>query len=504
MIKIISRKSDLAIIQAKLVGKSISRSNPSLSIEYLYKDTKGDIDLTTPLSKLPEIGVFTSDLRESLIENDADIAVHSWKDLPIKLEKGTSVVGTLPRADMRDVLLVKKNKIDSIKKNKLIKISSSSPRRSYNISAFLNKAVPFDLNEISFKDIRGNIPTRLNKFISDESDGIVLAKAALDRILENSDKNLKQKIISILNETLWMVLPLSKNPCAPAQGAIAIEVKDDSDKIIKLIQNINDVDTYNNVIIERSTLEEFGGGCHQKIGVSNEKTFFGDIFTIRGITDENTVLNTRKINRQNENENFWREINEDNIFPLNLDSYNFFTRKKIRKNISEVSELKNHNILATRSNVLDDITELNSTNNLWTSGIKTWYGLAKRGFWVNGTYDSVGENQDPGINHLSKNDKWLKLTHEDSMEFFIKDKLPTYKLIRNEINEDLSKKTHFYWMSGSAFLYALEKFPNIKDKFHSCGPGNTYEIIKKNVTEDNIKIFLSYNDWKNEITNEKD
>ena len=169
MIKIISRKSDLAIIQAKLVGKSISRSNPSLSIEYLYKDTKGDIDLTTPLSKLPEIGVFTSDLRESLIENDADIAVHSWKDLPIKLEKGTSVVGTLPRADMRDVLLVKKNKIDSIKKNKLIKISSSSPRRSYNISAFLNKAVPFDLNEISFKDIRGNIPTRLNKFISDDS-----------------------------------------------------------------------------------------------------------------------------------------------------------------------------------------------------------------------------------------------------------------------------------------------------------------------------------------------
>ena len=116
MIKIISRKSDLAIIQAKLVGKSISRSNPSLSIEYLYKDTKGDIDLTTPLSKLPEIGVFTSDLRESLIENDADIAVHSWKDLPIKLEKGTSVVGTLPRADMRDVLLVKKIKLTQLKR----------------------------------------------------------------------------------------------------------------------------------------------------------------------------------------------------------------------------------------------------------------------------------------------------------------------------------------------------------------------------------------------------
>ena len=145
---------------------------------------------------------------------------------------------------------------------------------------------------------------------------------------------------------------------------------------------------------------------------------------------------------------------------------------------------------------------MDSTNTLWTSGVKTWYSLAKKGFWVNGTFDSIGENQDQAIGFLSKNKNWLKLTHEDSNEFFIKEKLSTYKLIKGEINEDLSKKTHFYWMSGSAFLYALEKFPNITNKYHSCGPGNTYEIIKKNVTEGHIKIFLSYNDWKNEITNE--
>ena len=101
MFKIISRKSDLAIIQAKLVGEAIANFHPELNIEYIHKDTRGDIDLTTPLSKLPEIGVFTSDLRQSLIDNDADLAVHSWKDLPISLEKGTSVVATLPRADMR-------------------------------------------------------------------------------------------------------------------------------------------------------------------------------------------------------------------------------------------------------------------------------------------------------------------------------------------------------------------------------------------------------------------
>ena len=502
MIKIISRKSDLAIIQAKLVGEAIANFHPELNIEYIHKDTRGDIDLTTPLSKLPEIGVFTSDLRQSLIDNDADLAVHSWKDLPISLEKGTSVVATLPRADMRDILLIKKNNINLIKKSKSIEISTSSPRRSYNISSFLTKATPIDIKKISFSDIRGNIPTRLNKFVRGKSDGIILAKAALDRILENSNKDLAQKIINILQETLWMVLPLSENPCAPAQGAVAIEVNDKRDDIIDIVKSINHSDTFESVKIERDTLEKYGGGCHQKIGVSNEKTIFGDIFTIKGITEDNVVLSTRKINRKSKNEDLWKSISSENIFPLNLEKYNIFTRQEIRKNIEKASKLKNYNILATRGNVLDGISQLDSTNTLWTSGVKTWYSLAKKGFWINGTFDSIGENQDPAIDCLSINKNWLKLTHEDSSEFFIKEKLSTYRLIKSEINEDLSKKTHFYWMSGSAFLHALEKFPNITNKYHSCGPGNTYEIIKKNVTEGHIKIFLSYNDWKNEITNE--
>ena len=502
MIKIISRKSDLAIIQAELVGKAISNSYPELNIDYIYKDTKGDIDLSTPLSKLPEIGVFTTDLRESLINNDADLAVHSWKDLPISLEKGTSVIATLPRADMRDILLIKKNNIDSIKEKKSIKISTSSPRRSYNISSFLNKATPFDINTVCFSDIRGNIPTRLNKFIAGKSDGIVLAKAALDRILENSNKDLAQKITNILQDTLWMVLPLSENPCAPAQGAIAIEVNDKRNDIIDIVKCINHSETFKSVKIERNTLEKYGGGCHQKIGVSNEKTFFGDIFTIKGITDDNIILNTRKITRKNKKGDLWKSISSENIFPSNLEKYNIFTREEVKESINKASHLKNYNILATRGNVLDGISQLDATNTLWTSGIKTWYSLAKKGFWVNGTFDSIGESQDQAIGFLSKNKNWLKLTHEDSSEFFIKEKLSTYKLIKGEIKEDLSKKTHFYWMSGTAFLYAIDKFPDITNKFHSCGPGNTYEIIKKNVTEDHIKIFLSYNDWKNEITNE--
>ena len=186
MIKIISRKSDLAIIQACLVGDAIKDRKSDMFIEYLYKDTRGDIDLTTPLSQLPEIGVFTSDLRESLINEEADIAVHSWKDLPINLTKGTKIIGTLPRADMRDIIFFKKKNLDKIEKNKTLNLLTSSPRREYNLNTFLKNALPYQIEKISFDNIRGNIPTRLNRYFFGDADGIVLAKAALDRLLNNN------------------------------------------------------------------------------------------------------------------------------------------------------------------------------------------------------------------------------------------------------------------------------------------------------------------------------
>jgi len=502
MIKIISRKSDLAVIQANLVGKAIKEMYPEYNIEYVHKETRGDIDLSTPLSKMPEAGVFTTDLRDALIVGDADLAVHSWKDLPVKLDKGTVIAGTLPRADMRDILLVKKSNLGLIKKSKSIDISTSSPRRSYNINSFLPKALPIEVDEIIFSDIRGNIPTRLDKFIAGKSDGIVLAKAALDRILINSDKSLSKKIRSLLKNVEWMVLPLSENPCAPAQGALAIEVNEKRHEIINIIKDINNLDTFNAVQVERDTLSRFGGGCHQKIGVSNQKRTFGDIFSLKGISDEGEILDKRVINRVSKNKVSWGNIDERDIFPSDLKSYNLFSRANLKDSLLKISALKNKNILASRGNVLEGVLDLDSSNNLWTSGVQTWFNLAKKGFWVNGTFDSLGEAEDPQVSLLSNNNDWLKLTHEDSMEFFIKEKLPTYKLIRNKIKDDLSKKTHFFWMSGSAFLYALEEFPDIINKFHSCGPGNTYEIIKKNVTEDHIKVFLSYNDWKSGIINE--
>ena len=170
-IKILSRKSNLAVIQAQQVGKKIQEYFSNIKIEYVEKKTQGDVDLISPLSKMSSAGVFTDDLRHDLIDNKCDLAVHSWKDLPLDLGSDTVLAGSLKRADQRDILFIKKNSQEKIKITKKIKILSSSPRRIYNLKPFIKNYLPFDLEKIEFENIRGNIPSRFKKFLEGEGDG---------------------------------------------------------------------------------------------------------------------------------------------------------------------------------------------------------------------------------------------------------------------------------------------------------------------------------------------
>ena len=115
-IRVLSRKSDLATIQAREFGDYLNSKYPDIQIEYLTRSTSGDKDLTTPLAQMPTEGVFTNDLREELINNKCDLIVHSWKDLPIEVGAKTKIVATLKRAYKRDILFVKKIEITIIKK----------------------------------------------------------------------------------------------------------------------------------------------------------------------------------------------------------------------------------------------------------------------------------------------------------------------------------------------------------------------------------------------------
>ena len=189
-IRVLSRKSDLAIIQANEFGEYLKSRFPDTQIEYITKSTSGDKDLVTPLSEMPFEGVFTNDLRDQLIHNQCDLIVHSWKDLPIEVGKQTIIASTLKRSDKRDILFIKKNKIN---KDNTINVLCSSPRRQYNLENFIRNYLPQKYEIINFENIRGNIPTRFKKFINNsENDSFIVAKAAIDRILLNDIPQFKE------------------------------------------------------------------------------------------------------------------------------------------------------------------------------------------------------------------------------------------------------------------------------------------------------------------------
>jgi len=498
-IRVLSRKSDLAIIQAYEFGNYFLSKFPEIEIEYVTKSTSGDKDLVTPLSEMPSEGVFTNDLRDELIRNKCDLIVHSWKDLPIEVGEQTKISATLKRSDMRDILFVKKNKN---KNNDCINILCSSPRRKYNLENFIKNYTPENYKKINFKNIRGNIPTRFKKFINNsENDGFVVAKAAIDRILNNQNTQfdeLRKELKHYIDQCLWTIVPLSINPCSPGQGALAIETRIDDENLNSLLEKINYETEFKNVESERKILSGYGGGCHQKIGVSYISHKHGLIISKRGENQDGKHFESWNLENSNNNKNQCN--NKEEIYPESLENYKVFERKQIDDSISKINSLSNNCIFVSRANALPKEAKISSDNIIWTSGLSTWKQLSSRGIWVNGSSDGLGEDFENNLSALT-NFSWIKLTHKDAPISKIIDRIETYKLERLDLKISTNKK-YFYWMSSSAFQYSIEKYPEIKDKYHYCGPGNTYnEIYSILGNNKNLFVELSYDTWKKKLLN---
>ena len=359
-IRILSRKSDLAVIQAYEFGEYLKSKYPSLKLNYITKSTSGDIDLKTPLSQMPSEGVFTNDLRDELIKKNCDLIIHSWKDLPLDVGNQTEVAITLDRADPRDLLFIKKNSIQKINQNSSISIFSSSPRRQYNLESFVKNYLPFQIKNITFENIRGNILTRFKKFLDGNVDGFVVAKAAIDRLL-NADQtdfpDLRNNLFSHISECLWTVIPLSVNPSSPGQGALAVEIRSEDTDLKKLLSEINNEADYANVILERKELQKYGGGCHQKIGVSFLNTHFGKVKYSKGENENGSAFYEKTIYKNN-NLLSVKAKSYDEIFPLEISDYNFFNRVEIESSFKKLSELKDKCIWISRQSALPKNTNI--------------------------------------------------------------------------------------------------------------------------------------------------
>lgn len=296
VLKIGSRKSDLARAQAYQVGSLLEQKNPGLKVEYVLSSSLGDRNQDLSLSASEDKGLFTQDLIQSLEQGEVDLVVHSWKDLPVEERDSTQVVATLEREDPRDVLLVKKSFLAQ-KDQARFRVLSSSPRRIYNLQSCLTELLPFAPTKVDFLPIRGNVPTRMRKLLAGEGDALVVAKAALDRLLSTPFADIRgaqEEVRTLLQDCQWMVLPLSLNPAAAAQGALALEVLRQRKDLIDLCAQVNCTKTYALVEKERCILQSYGGGCHQKIGVTLKPSSLGVIEHLRGQTEQGEILDRRK------------------------------------------------------------------------------------------------------------------------------------------------------------------------------------------------------------------
>lgn len=499
LIRIGSRKSTLARLQSYLVGHAIQTHHPQIKIDYIFRESLGDRDLSSPLWNMDSRGVFTREFQQGLIQQEYDLVVHSWKDLELENNPHTAVLPVLARADVRDILLFKKQSF--LNPPQAIQIMSSSPRREYNLTRYLKRALPLRLQNkpIQFLPVRGNVQTRIRKWQeSEQTQGIVLALAGLDRLLTESfpqaqDEDfsqIRQYIRQILQNSLFMLMPLSENPNAPAQGALAVEVLQKNQELQQLLQPLKFQQVESSVLFERKELKKYGGGCHQKIGVACLPGKYGNFISIRGITDEGKILDDCFLERQHQQP---VATKPQQLWPLPGQGLKI-TRKKI-----PIDVLPEKPLLVARSSAWQSHwQQKNLQIPIWSAGLKTLYQLAQQDVWVHGSCDGWGETDGSELQHiLGHQPQFHKLTHYQS--FAVESKLPriiSYELIQDQQTIDIDNKNYFFWMSGYQFDLMLAKFPDICNHYHACGPGITALHLQKHLPSDNPPdIFLNYREW---------
>lgn len=252
IIRIGSRDSELATWQAKQVSEKLQLSGHHT--ELVFIKSEGDIDLSTPLSEMGGKGVFTKSLDDALLDDRIDIAVHSFKDLPTENPLPLTVSAVMERDDPRDSLVAPKG-TDFLKDPEVqATIATSSNRRR---AQWLHR---YPNHEIT--NIRGNVNTRLQKVKDNGWEGAIFAAAGLKRI------GLDNHISAYLD---WMIP-------APAQGAMAVMVREDDDQMIKITSGLNHDETELCTGIERDLLNEMEGGCSAPVGafawIENNQVIF--------------------------------------------------------------------------------------------------------------------------------------------------------------------------------------------------------------------------------------
>lgn len=245
-----TRGSDLALWQANYTKNLLEEKGHQVEIKIIQTSGDRSQQWDTSFDKLEGKGFFTKELEDALLDKSIDLAVHSHKDLPTVSPDGLMVAGVSRREDPSDILIMSKEAVDEKQKFGLKKnatIGTSSARRKSQILAFRP--------DVELKDLRGNVPTRINKLRKGDYDAIILAAAGVERL----ELDLEDLHVEKLNPEEFVP--------APAQGVLAWQTREDDNEMLEVIDEISDLDVLFKINIERQVLNMFDGGCQLPLGV---------------------------------------------------------------------------------------------------------------------------------------------------------------------------------------------------------------------------------------------
>lgn len=263
-----TRGSQLALWQAEFIKAKLADIGVESALKIIK--TQGDIVQHLRLDKLEGKGFFTKELEEELFTGQIDLAVHSHKDLPTINPPGLIIAAVSEREDPSEVLIVHKDCVD-IKKRLSLKHNATVGTSSNRRKAQLLSLRP----DLEFTDLRGNLQTRIQKLRDEKYDAIVLAKAGIARIqVDLSDFHIEE------------ISPIEVIP-APAQGVLAVQIRETDNALFDLLQKIHDKNVANVIRVERKVLNLFDAGCHAPLGCYCRETEDGQYEAWTSIAEDN-------------------------------------------------------------------------------------------------------------------------------------------------------------------------------------------------------------------------
>ena len=514
-----TRRSLLALAQSGWVAREIERSNPGVRVEVVGIDTRGDKILDVPLTSVQGKEFFVAELDDALKSGRVDFTVHSMKDLSLDRPQ-EFVLGAVPtRENQRDIIIFGAHTLAKIARGEPLLIGTSSPRRLENLPGFLRQALPWrDGREaqLKFVEIRGNVNTRLSRLREEPSsdrhlDAVVLALAGLNRLMvdENGARELGQLLVS----TRLMLLPVTENPAAAAQGALAVECRKEDSFVQGCLEKIHHEPTRVQAALERAVLQEWGGGCHQRFGASAiDHPELGTLLYIKG----------KRPTGEDANELRWQAPVltggpswDGSRFRASASSQNEQEQRESLQRISEASPLSpvfiahHRAVVSETSPFLKEWVDALSDKRVWVSGTASWFQLARHGIWVEGCAEGFGAERalqewlSARALRLPVLSSWWVLTHtgaDATWKGITADRrLTAYSLNLEKKSpqavEELKSARHVFWASGSQWeIYGKEAR---LDATHACGPGKTAELLRKK----GLKPYLFPNseEWRKSL-----